>query len=86
MSNGIKKRFDSEPVYIKKYLKIKLKFYSRKINTNFQNSKIPKKGSQCIFLSVILINSLFKIDKNYYPQVYLEECKYVVKEKRYLTI
>ena len=29
-----------------------------------------------------MINSAFRTDKNYYPQVFLEECKYVVKEKK----
>ena len=29
-----------------------------------------------------MIDSLYKKDKNYYPQVLLEECKYVVKEKK----
>ena len=33
-----------------------------------------------------MINSVFRTEKNYYPEVYLEECKYVVKEKRYLTM
>ena len=27
-------------------------------------------------------DSVFRTDKNYYPQVLLEECKYVVKEKK----
>ena len=45
---------------------------SGKINTNFYNNKISKEGSQCIC----------RKDKNYYPQVFLEECKYVVKEKK----
>ena len=26
--------------------------------------------------------SFFRTGKNYYPQVFLEECKYVVKEKK----
>ena len=30
----------------------------------------------------MLIYSGFRAGKNYYPQVLLEECKYVVKEKR----
>ena len=34
------------------------------------------------FLSVILIDSVFKTGKNYYPQVFLEECKYMAKEKK----
>ena len=38
------------------------------------------------FLSVMLIDSIFKTGKNYYPEVFLEECKYVVKEKKCLSI
>ena len=34
-----------------------------------------------ICLSVNLINSVFITGKSYFPQVFLEECKYVVKEK-----
>ena len=82
VSNIIKKEFDSKPVYTEKYIKTKIKSYNRKINTNFHNNKIPNEGSHCIFLSVILIDSVYKKDKNYYPQVFLEECKYVVKEKK----
>ena len=32
-------------------------------------------------MSVILLDSIFRIGKNYYPQVLLEEYKYVIKEK-----
>ena len=28
-----------------------------------------------------MIDSAFKMSKNYYLQVFLEECKYIVKEK-----
>ena len=37
---------------------------------------------------VILIDSVFRPGKNYYPQVFLKECKYPAKEKKmpeYLT-
>ena len=81
-----KKKFDSEPVYNKKNLKDQIKSYNGKINTNFHNNKIPKEDSKFIFLSVILIDSVFRASKNYYPQILLEECKYVVKEKRFLSI
>ena len=81
VKNSLKKEFDSEPVYNEKYLKAKIKSYNGKINTNFHNTKITREGSQFICLSVILINSVFKTSKNYYPQVFLEECKYVVKKK-----
>ena len=29
-----------------------------------------------------MINYVFRTGKNYYPQVFLGECKYVVKEKK----
>ena len=41
--------FDSELIYNEKYLKTKTKPYNENINTNFQNDKIPKEGSWCIF-------------------------------------
>ena len=48
-------------------------------NTNIYENKIPQKSVQC--LSIILINCAFKIDKYYFP-LFLEECKYAVKEKK----
>ena len=82
VSNIIKKEFDSNSVYNERYIKTKIKSYNGKIKTNFHNNKISKEGSQCISLSVIWIDSVYKKDKNYYPQVLSEECKYVVKEKK----
>ena len=41
-----------------------------------------KGGFHCIRLPIILINSVFTIGKNYYPQVLLKKCKYSVKEKK----
>ena len=86
-SNSIIKRFDSEPVYNEKYLKTKIKSYKGKININFNNKKIPKECSQCNCLSVILINSISETGKNYYPQVFLEECNMLSKKKmpEYIT-
>ena len=69
-------------MYNEKYIKTKLKYYEGKINTNFYGNKVPKEGSQYICLSVVLIDSVFRTCKNYYPQVFLEKCKYVVKEKK----
>ena len=42
---------------------------------------MPKEGSQFICLPVILIDSVSRTGKNYYPQVFLE-CKYIVNEKK----
>ena len=75
------KEFNSEPVYDKKYLKTWIKSYKGEINTNFHKNKIPEDDFQWICLSVILIDSVFRTGNNYYPQVFLEECKYVVKKR-----
>ena len=45
-------------------------------------NKIKQESSQFIGLSVILIDSVFRTGKYYYPQVFLEECKYIVKGKK----
>ena len=82
VNKSIKKEFDSELICSEKYLKTKIKSYKGKINTSFHNNKIPKEGSQCICLSVILIDSIIRIGNEYYSQVFLEECEYVVKEKK----
>ena len=55
-----KKEFNSELVYNEKYLKTKKKPCRRKISTNFHKNKIPKEGCQCIRLSVILIDSVYR--------------------------
>ena len=81
IKDSLKREFDSKPVYNKKQYP-KLKFYNGKINTNFENNKIPKADSEYICLSIILLNSVFKTVKNYYPQMFLEECKYVVNKKK----
>ena len=80
------KEFNSEPVYDKKYLKTWIKSYKGEINTNFHKNKIPEDDFQWICLSVILIDSVFRTGNNYYPQVFLEECKYVVKKNRFQSI
>ena len=67
IKNSIKKEFDSEPMYNEKYLEANVKSYNGKINTNFHNNKILKESSQFICLSVILIDSVFRTGKNYYP-------------------
>ena len=82
MRNTIKKRFYSKSIYNEKYLRTKIKSYEGIISTNVHEDKIPNGGAQTICLSVILIDSVFRTVKNCYPQVFLEECKYVVKEKK----
>lgn len=42
---------------------------------------MPKEGCHCVCLSVILLDSVFKLGIKYYPQVFLEKYKHYVKEK-----
>ena len=62
--NIIKKDFESKLVYNEPYFQTKIKSCNGKINTNFHNNKIPKKGAQCVCLSVILIVSVYRKDKD----------------------
>ena len=84
VSNSIKNGFDSEPVYNEINLKPKIKSYKKKINPNFHSDKIPKEGSQCVCLSVLLNASVYGAGKHYYPQVFLEKHKYVITEIKML--
>ena len=69
--------FDSEPVYgdNDKYIKTKIKSYGDKVNTNFQGKKVPKENASYKCLSLIIVDSVIRINKKYYPQTLLEECK-----------
>ena len=60
----MKKGFDSKLTYIKQYRKAKTKSYEGNISANFHGYKVPKEGSQCIWLSLLLINSIFITVKN----------------------
>ena len=79
VSADVKKRFDSEPVYNKNYLKTKIKSYGDEV-TDFYDKKIPKVNSNHTCLAVITLDSSLKKDDNYYSQVFLKECKYIEKK------
>ena len=74
--------FDSEPVYRDndKYAKTKIKTCRDKVNTNFLGKKIPKEKTTCKYLSLIMLDSVVRINKKYYPQTLFEEYKYKIKK------
>ena len=80
--NIMKTKFGSNPVYNEKYVKTKMKVYDKKINRDFHSNKMPKESSEFLCLSVILFHSVYIKDNKYYPQVFLEECKYIIKEEK----
>ena len=71
--------FESKPVYgdDDKYIKTKIKIYAGSMITNFHNKKMPKEKAPCKCLSIIMLDSVIKANKKYYPQTLLEECKYM---------
>ena len=60
-----------------KYIKTKIKTYADIITTNFHNEKIQNEKVPCKCLSIIMLDSVTESDEKYYPQTFLEECKYV---------
>ena len=70
--SDIKKEFDIKPLYNKKILKTKIRSYGDEV-TDFYNKEIPH--SNHTYLVVISLDSALKIDENYYPQLFLKECK-----------
>ena len=53
---------------------------------NFYGNEMPKENERYTCLSVILLDLIFvNSDKEYYPQVFLKECKYAVKNKKIMN-
>ena len=85
----IKIDFESKLVYgdEDKYIKTKIKIYADGIITNFHKKKMPKEKAPRKCLSIIMLDSIIKAIKKYYPQTLLEECKYVqekIKTENYI--
>ena len=86
----MKINFESNPVYgdDDKYIKTKIKMFANSIITNFLNKKIPKEKEPCKCLSIIMIDSIIRVNKKYYPQTLSEECKYIqenIKMENYIN-
>ena len=86
----MKINFESKPVYgdHDKYIKTKIKIYAGSIITNFHNKKMPKEKVPCRCLSIVMIDSVIRVNKKYYPQALLEECKNIqekIKIENYIN-
>ena len=79
IKNKLGTKFHSEPVYDKKYLKTKVREYDGVIKTNFLGNDVPKENMHYTCIACITIDSVMRMEKKNYPQVYLEECKYKIK-------
>ena len=68
------------PVYGEKYLKTKVREYHGKMKTNFLGNGVPKENMHYTCIACITIDSVIRMEKKNFPQVYLEECKYKIKK------
>ena len=88
--------FESETTYgdgDHKYIKTRIKTYKDSIIKNFYNKnrskKIPEGKIPHKCLSIIILDSVIYAYEKYYPQTFLEECKYMrenVKTKNYIDL
>ena len=74
ISNLMNIDFDSGPIYrdVNKYLKTKIKVYEGRVNKNFQRKEVPKEYASYKLLSLIMLDSVKRANKKYYPQTFLE--------------
>ena len=73
-------KFHSMPVYNEKYIKAKVREFNGVIKTNFLGDEAPKESMHYTCITCITIDSVVRMEKKNYPQVYLEECKYKSKK------
>ena len=78
--NKLNIKFHSQPIYENKYLKTKVREFSGNIKTNFLGNGLPKENTY--YTCIVYVDSVLKMNKKNYPEVYLEECKYKVKKIR----
>ena len=76
----------SEPIHEKKYLKAKVREFNGNIKTKFLGNDVPKENTYYTCIACITLDSVLKMGKKNYPQVYLEECKYKVKKNKCTNI
>ena len=44
---------------------------------------MPKEKVPCKYLSIIMLDSVIESDQKYYPETFLEECKYVQEKIKF---
>ena len=87
IKNKLNIKFHSQPIYENKYLKAKVREFNGNIKTNFLGNNVPEENTYYTCIACITLDSVLKMGKKNYPQVYLEECKYKVKQvRRFITI
>ena len=71
----------NEPICDDNYIKTKVKIFSDIIKTLFNGNEIPKERVGYACIACVSVDSVLKVDKKNYSQVYLEQCKYKIKKR-----
>ena len=53
---------------------------TEKIRASYLGNDVPKENMHYTCIACITIDSVMRMEKKNYPQVYLEECKYKIKK------
>ena len=82
IKNTLKIKFHSMPLFHKQYIKAKVREFNGVIKTNFLADEIPKENVHYIYITCITIDSVMRMEKKNFSQVYLEEGKYEIKKTK----
>ena len=68
-----------------RYVNGKLKTWKEKITSNFHGKSVPHEV-RCEATAISKIDSVYSQGKSFYPQAYLEECKYIGNDTQTCTL
>ena len=81
VESQIFEKLSTKPVRDGKYVNSKLKTWKDKITTHFYGKSIPY-DVYCDATAVLKIGSVYNQGRNYYPQVFVEECKFQERQQQ----
>ena len=82
----LKLKFTVNPIRDDKYIIAKLKIFNGIKRTTFTNNVIPIERNNYTCIAATDIDSVLKIEKRAYPQAYLEQCKYKLRNRRAVNV
>ena len=75
-------KFHITAVYDEKYIKAKVREFSSEIKTNFLGDEVLKENEHYACIACITIDSVMRMKKKNYLQIYLEEYKHRIKRRK----
>ena len=82
IKNTLNIKFHSIPVYDEQYIKAKVREFNGVSKANFLGGETPNESVHYTCIACITIDSVMRMEKRNYLQVYLEECKYKIKKTK----